>query len=182
MTKQRVIASVVSPSFVMLLSSKFVKFPYILRQSIVGQGWTIDRLKLTYSEKCMHKLLTLSVCIVLLLSIPPSAAAVPVVSDRDLSNFQAQSGRSIATTTAAIRRVNAPAFDPTVDWNAAGMLWFGAVDWDAATKTAPIPGRNYADVRVAYTPQALQVFVSVIDYYLWLNPDPQPADDLSQYD
>lgn len=81
-----------------------------------------------------------------------------------------------------VRRVNAPRFEASVDWNSAAIFWFGQVGWSGSAKSAPVPGRNYADVRVAYTPQALHVFVSVIDYYLWANTSPQAADDLTQYD
>ncbi len=87
-----------------------------------------------------------------------------------------------ATAATAPRRVNAPRFEGDVDWSSAAIFWFGKVGWDGKAKQAPIPGPNYVDMRVAYTPANLQVMVTVVDYYLWYNQNPQPADDLTQYD
>jgi hypothetical protein len=81
-----------------------------------------------------------------------------------------------------VRIVNAPGFAQSVNWPQAAVFWFGKVGWDGVQKAAPVPGPNYADVRVAYTPQALHVLVSVIDYYLWANQNPQSSADLTQYD
>lgn len=87
-----------------------------------------------------------------------------------------------AAAASVVRRINAPRFESSVDWNTAATAWFGKVGWEAASNSAPVPGSSYAEARVAYTPQALVVFVSVIDYHLWANTNPQPGDDLTQFD
>lgn len=77
--------------------------------------------------------------------------------------------------TAPLRRVNATYSSSTsVNWSDSAIFWFGKVD---ASKSSgePIPGRNYADVRVAYTPENLQVFVTVVDYYLWMTEDTEAS-------
>jgi len=76
------------------------------------------------------------------------------------------------------RRVNVPYFSSGVDdtqWSQAAIFWFGRNEQG-------IPGRNYADVRMAYSATALHVRVTVVDYYLWYNQNPASADDLTQYD
>ncbi len=82
--------------------------------------------------------------------------------------------------TGPLRRVNAPFFSGTIDWNTSAIFWFGRVD--VANGVAPVPGRNYADVRVAYTPAELQVFVSVVDYYLWHEFAPDQSSNPTSYD
>jgi hypothetical protein len=76
------------------------------------------------------------------------------------------------------RRVNMPYFPSVVDdtqWSQAAIFWFGKNEQG-------IPSKNYADVRMAYSAAALHVRVTVVDYYLWYNQNPTPADDLTQYD
>ena len=73
------------------------------------------------------------------------------------------------------RRVNIPYFSSDVAWDESAIFWFGKNELS-------LPGRNYADVRVAYTADALQVRVTVVDYYLWYDGDPHPEDDLTQND
>ena len=73
------------------------------------------------------------------------------------------------------RRANIPYFASQVDWAQSAIFWFGQ-------NKQGVPSRNYADVRLAYTAQALRVHVLVVDYYLWYNEDPQPNHDLTQYD
>jgi len=73
------------------------------------------------------------------------------------------------------RRVNIPYFSGTVAWAQAAIFWFGR-------NGQGVPSQNYADVRVAYTAEALRVRVTVVDYYLWYKENPTAADDLTQYD
>jgi hypothetical protein len=73
------------------------------------------------------------------------------------------------------RRVNIPYFPDQVIWAQTAIFWFGVNEQG-------MPGRNYADVRVAYTSGALRVRVTVVDYYLWYKVNPTVADDLTQYD
>lgn len=73
------------------------------------------------------------------------------------------------------RRVNIPYQAASVNWAQSAIFWLGQAQ-------DTLPGRNYADVRLVYTADSLQVLVTVIDYYLWTNQNPQPADDLTQYD
>jgi hypothetical protein len=101
----------------------------------------------------------LAVCSVLLLdagswlSLPPANAQSPNPS----------------------RRVNIPYFSDEVTWAQTAIFWFGVNEQG-------IPGRNYADVRLAYTQQALHIQVTVVDYYLWYKENPSATDDLTQYD
>lgn len=74
-----------------------------------------------------------------------------------------------------VRRVNAAYYPQTVDFSTAGSFWFGRLD------VGQIPGNNYSDVRVAYTPNDLQVFVAIADYYLWFEENPGTASDPTQY-
>ncbi len=73
------------------------------------------------------------------------------------------------------RRVNIPYFANQVAWNQSAIFWLGQ-------NKQGVPSRNYADVRLAYTADSLKVRVTVIDYYLWYNENPQPSSDLTQYD
>jgi hypothetical protein len=76
--------------------------------------------------------------------------------------------------------VHAPYFANRIDWGTAAIFWFGRAD--VANGVAPIPGRNYADVRVACTSSELHVFVSVIDYYLWHEHNPNTSSNPTSYD
>ena len=76
------------------------------------------------------------------------------------------------------RRVNVPYFSSVVgdaQWDQAAIFWFGKNEQG-------VPSKNYADVRVAYSATALHIRVVVVDYYLWYDQNPAPADDLTQYD
>jgi hypothetical protein len=73
------------------------------------------------------------------------------------------------------RRVNIPYFPDQVTWAQSAIFWFGVNEQG-------VPSRNYADVRVAYTAEALRVRVTVVDYYLWYKVTPSATDDLTQYD
>ncbi|MCP4288268.1 MAG: hypothetical protein GY792_28165, partial [Gammaproteobacteria bacterium] len=73
--------------------------------------------------------------------------------------------------------MNIPHFSSEVTWAEAAIFWFGENE-----SHTHIPGRNYTDVRTAYTNDGLHIRFTVIDYYLWSNNDPQPADDLTLYD
>jgi hypothetical protein len=91
---------------------------------------------------------------------------------------QAKSWQNYSQSTNTPRRVNIPYFAGDVTWAESAIFWFGVND-----VTDPgVPGRNYADVRVAYTSEALHVLITTVDYYLWYNENPQPEDDLTQYD
>lgn len=80
-----------------------------------------------------------------------------------------------AQLTPATRRVNIPYAGSSVDWAQTAIFWFGQNELG-------LPGKNYIDVRMAYTSSALRVHVTVIDYYLWYKVNPVPGDDLTQYD
>jgi hypothetical protein len=73
------------------------------------------------------------------------------------------------------RRVNIPYFPTQVTWAKTAIFWFGENEQG-------VPGRNYVDVRAAYTAEALYVRATVVDYYLWYKVDPAAGDDLTQYD
>lgn len=75
------------------------------------------------------------------------------------------------------RRVYAPYFPGTIEWADAGIFWFGRVD-----PPENHSGRNYADVRVAYTADELVVYVNIEDYYVWYDTDATLTSDLTQYD
>jgi len=76
-----------------------------------------------------------------------------------------------------LRRVHAPYFDDAVRWAESGIFWFGRVDLPDV-----IPGRNYVDVRVAYTQEALAIYPNVEDYYLWYPLPATSSTDLTRYD
>ncbi|MFZ6028788.1 MAG: DNRLRE domain-containing protein [Chloroflexota bacterium] len=101
-----------------------------------------------------------------------------------LAGLLASSQRSQAATAPAMqmdiaadppRRANIPYFSGSVDWAKSAILWFGVNE-------RGLPGKNYVDVRLAYTPSALLVRFTVIDYYLWYKTNATTADDLTQYD
>lgn len=75
------------------------------------------------------------------------------------------------------RRVNLPFFSGAVDENQSAIFWFGQNE-----TYQHIPGRNYVDVRMAYTSAGLYIRATVIDYYLWYKANAQTSDDLTQYD
>jgi uncharacterized repeat protein (TIGR01451 family) len=79
----------------------------------------------------------------------------------------------------SVRRVNAPYFPGSIPWDQTAIFWFGKAELDANWS---LPGRNYVDVRVAYNDENLYVMTHVVDYWLWYDEDPQPSDDLVQYD
>jgi hypothetical protein len=60
-------------------------------------------------------------------------------------------GMSAYSQTGAVRRVNAPFFSGTMDYNQAAIFWFGRV-----TST-----ENYTDVRVGYTSVNLYIRLDV---------------------
>jgi hypothetical protein len=85
------------------------------------------------------------------------------------------SSMEVTITSSTPRRANIPYYEDTVDWAQSAILWFGINELD-------LPGKNYVDVRLVYTAQALEIRFTIIDYYLWYNTNPQSSDDLSQYD
>ncbi|MCA9936649.1 MAG: DNRLRE domain-containing protein, partial [Anaerolineales bacterium] len=94
--------------------------------------------------------------------------------------FVGSQHQPIATALPAVdpvRRINIEEYsnDPDEEWAKTSIIWFGKAEY-------PGQGRNYVDVRVAYTQSNFLVQFLVIDYYLWLDTDPQPDDDLTQYD
>jgi hypothetical protein len=108
----------------------------------------------------MRKLVLILLLAVLILLSP---AAQPVV--------QAQGGD--------IRRVNVPYFSGDIVWAEAGLFWFGKVE--LKSDHTP-PGRNYVDVRVAYTTEELVVYANVVDYFIWYDRNATPSSDLTQYE
>jgi hypothetical protein len=82
---------------------------------------------------------------------------------------------AVTAQTSVPRRVNIPFFAEGVVWSQSAIFWFGE-------NQQGVPSRNYVDVRAAYTPQSLQVRVTVVDYYLWYKQSATPADDLTEYD
>ena len=85
-------------------------------------------------------------------------------------------GPADAGSLPPLRRVHAPYFADTVRWAESGIFWFGRVDPLGA------PGRNYVDVRVAYTADALRVYLNVEDYYIWYKGGASATTDLTLYD
>lgn len=83
----------------------------------------------------------------------------------------------LASQAAPPRRVNIPYFPGTVNESQSAIFWFGQNEW-----YQDIPGRNYVDVRLAYSPAGLYVRATVIDYYLWYKANAQISDDLTRYD
>jgi len=75
----------------------------------------------------------------------------------------------------AARRVNIPYSSGEVDWAQTAIFWFGE-------NKQGVPSKNYIDVRMAYTAEALRVRTTVVDYYLWYKENPIATDDLTQYD
>jgi hypothetical protein len=73
------------------------------------------------------------------------------------------------------RRVNVPYFPTDVTWAETAIFWFGKNEQG-------VPSRNYTDVRVAYTAEALRIRATIVDYYLWYKIDPIATDDLTEYD
>ena len=73
------------------------------------------------------------------------------------------------------RRVNIPHFNDNVVWAQSAIFWFGKNE-------VSLPGKNYADVRLGYTDDALHIRVTVVDYFLWYDPNATATSDLTQYD
>jgi len=78
---------------------------------------------------------------------------------------------SFATTY----RVNLPYFEDSVSWARSAIFWF-------SKNELSFPGKNYVDVRMAYTDAALKIRITVIDYYLWYDNGATLTSDLTQYD
>ena len=74
------------------------------------------------------------------------------------------------------RRVNAPYFSNDLDWGQTAIFWLGQ------NEQGDPPTRNYADVRVGYTADALKVQITIADYYLWYDENADSSSDLMQYD
>jgi hypothetical protein len=73
------------------------------------------------------------------------------------------------------RRVNVPYFPTEVTWAETAIFWFGENEQG-------VPSRNYTDMRVAYTAEALRIRATIVDYYLWYKVNPTASDDLTEYD
>lgn len=110
-------------------------------------------------------------CLVILclltLTLPSAGNTTPLSQ-----NLKPTTPSSLSVST---RRVNIPYFANDVTWAESTIFWFGVNEQG-------VPSRNYVDVRVAYTADALRIQATVVDYYLWYNENPQPGDDLTQYD
>ncbi|HHX65809.1 MAG TPA: DNRLRE domain-containing protein [Chloroflexi bacterium] len=86
-----------------------------------------------------------------------------------------------AQNGAPLRRVNVPFFNNDLhgaDWTHSALFWFG----EARFTQDGVPGSNYADVRVAYTPRELAIYVNVVDYYTWYDGNATASTDLTQMD
>lgn len=81
-----------------------------------------------------------------------------------------------ATTLEARRRVYAPYFSETIEWEESGIFWFGQVGPPGG------PGQNSADVRIAYTAEELVIYFNIEDYYIWYDTEATSTSDLTQYD
>lgn len=75
-------------------------------------------------------------------------------------------GVSVQGQSGAVRRVNAPFFSGTMDFNQAAVFWFGRVT----------SMENYTDVRVGYTSVNLYVRLDVFDRFLFFDTSPSAAD------
>jgi hypothetical protein len=84
-------------------------------------------------------------------------------------------GAAYAQGTRPPRTVNIPFFNDQMHWSQSAIFWFGKFELG-------LPGKNYADVRVGYTPNTFEVKVSVVDYYLWYAENAGPGTDLTNYD
>lgn len=87
-----------------------------------------------------------------------------------------------ATAEAPVPTVNVPRFPGDSDdiaWAETGIFWFGRAE--LKPDRTP-PGKNYVDVRVAYTDQELVVFANVVDYFVWYDETATPQSDPMQYD
>ena len=77
-----------------------------------------------------------------------------------------------ATTLPPLRRVNAPWFSGTVQYEQSAVFWLGKIT----------PDENYADVRIGYNNTELFVNVAIFDRRLWYDDsNPTPA-TLTNYD
>lgn len=65
-----------------------------------------------------------------------------------------------SAATHTVPRVNAPFFADKVSFPEMAIFWFGRVN----------STENYADVRVGYSPEELNVRLAIFDRYLWYNP------------
>jgi hypothetical protein len=108
----------------------------------------------------------LIVCI-LVLGLPSTARTAPL----SLNSQSAIDGLQSASP----RTVNIPYLPEDFSWTESAIFWFGLNEQGA-------PSRNYVDIRMAYTAQALHIRATVVDYYLWYDENPKPSDDLTQYD
>jgi len=79
------------------------------------------------------------------------------------------------------RRVNIPYAAGGVTWGQSAIFWFGQNEWLGWGQLG-VPSKNYVDVRLAYTTQALNVRATIVDYYLWYKDAPSAGDDLTAYD
>ncbi len=82
-----------------------------------------------------------------------------------------------ASQSSQPRRVNIPFFSNAVDESQLAIFWFGKND-----SYTLIPGENYVDVRIGYSPDGLYLRETIIDYYLWNKENAQAGDDLTRYD
>jgi hypothetical protein len=96
--------------------------------------------------------------------------AAPLLSLSEHAGFQSTSSLQATET----RRVNVPFFSGEVNWARTAIFWFGK-------NKQGVPSQNYTDVRVGYTAEALEVQVSVVDYYLWYDSSTDTG-NLTRYD
>lgn len=109
----------------------------------------------------------------------PTATATPISTARPTATATPTRASSptptwtpgATTSLAGARRVNAPFFSGQAPYGETAIFWFGQVS----------PSRNYADVRVAYTPSVLYVSVEIFDRRLWFDQTPS-FDTLTEWD
>ena len=115
--------------------------------------------------------------IILLTILLLPASGLPVSAERVSTRpYSTTHSPNSGTLAAGTRSVNAPYFDSDVSWAESAIFWFGKNEQGSA------PTRNYTDVRVGYTPDALEIRLTIADYYLWYNDTANPSSDLAPYD
>jgi hypothetical protein len=75
----------------------------------------------------------------------------------------------------------------SASWSPASLFWFGQATGATAnpSTSSPATATDYVDARIAYDIQALYVFASIDDYFLWYDPtrksDPRSYDAFALY-
>jgi hypothetical protein len=83
----------------------------------------------------------------------------------------------VGAQSTSLRRVNIPRFPGAVDTSQMAIFWFGVNENPPGQGRPAIPGRNYVDVRMAYSPASLVIWATITDYYVWYGDGSQPTQD-----